>query len=172
MANRKRNIQMKFYVTEEEKRLIDEKMAQLPTRAMVPIFAKWRLTDISSTPTPRRARRLPRSFPSSVGISIRSQSGSTPEIPSIKRIWRKSDQYSVVMWRTVCPPIFCTASITSDLHFKSFSLFYHSIHQSFEPGIHDNDKLACSWQFLQHFVKSFLFNIFLHIHPTGNATGF
>ena len=32
MANRKRNIQMKFYVTEEEKQLIDEKMAQLPTR--------------------------------------------------------------------------------------------------------------------------------------------
>ena len=32
MANRKRNIQMKFYVTEEEKRFIDEKMAQLPTQ--------------------------------------------------------------------------------------------------------------------------------------------
>ena len=32
MANRKRNIQMKFYVTEEEKRLIDEKMAQLQTK--------------------------------------------------------------------------------------------------------------------------------------------
>ena len=32
MANRKRNIQMKFYRTEEEQRLIDEKMAQLPTR--------------------------------------------------------------------------------------------------------------------------------------------
>ena len=32
MANRKRNIQMKFYVTEEEKRLIDKRMAQLPTR--------------------------------------------------------------------------------------------------------------------------------------------
>ena len=31
MANRKRNIQMKFYVTEDEKRLIDEKMSQLPT---------------------------------------------------------------------------------------------------------------------------------------------
>ena len=30
MANRKRNIQMKFYVTEEEKRLIDEKM--VPTQ--------------------------------------------------------------------------------------------------------------------------------------------
>ena len=32
MANRKRNIQMKFWVTEAEKRLIDEKMAQLPTK--------------------------------------------------------------------------------------------------------------------------------------------
>lgn len=32
MANRKRSIQMKFYVTEDEKRLIDKKMAQLPTR--------------------------------------------------------------------------------------------------------------------------------------------
>ena len=32
MANRKRNIQMKFYVTEDENRLIDEKMSQLPTR--------------------------------------------------------------------------------------------------------------------------------------------
>ena len=32
MANRKRNIQMKFYVTEEEKHLIDEKMKLLPTQ--------------------------------------------------------------------------------------------------------------------------------------------
>ena len=32
MANRKRNIQMKFWVTEEEKRLTPEKMKQLPTK--------------------------------------------------------------------------------------------------------------------------------------------
>ena len=32
MANRKRNIQMKFWVTEDEKRLIDGKMKQLPTQ--------------------------------------------------------------------------------------------------------------------------------------------
>ena len=32
MPNRKRNIQMKFWVTEEEKSLIDEKMKLLPTR--------------------------------------------------------------------------------------------------------------------------------------------
>ncbi len=32
MANRKRNIQMKFYVTEEEKQLIEQKMQQIPTQ--------------------------------------------------------------------------------------------------------------------------------------------
>ena len=32
MENRKRNIQMKFWVTEEEKRLIDEKMKLLSTQ--------------------------------------------------------------------------------------------------------------------------------------------
>ena len=32
MANRKRNIQVKFYVTAEEKELMEQKMAQLPTR--------------------------------------------------------------------------------------------------------------------------------------------
>ena len=32
MVSRQRNIQMKFWVTEEEKRLIDEKMSQLPTK--------------------------------------------------------------------------------------------------------------------------------------------
>ena len=32
MANRKRNIQVKFYVTAEEKELMEQKMAQLPTQ--------------------------------------------------------------------------------------------------------------------------------------------
>jgi len=32
MANRKRDIQMKFWVTEEEKTLIEEKMKLLPTQ--------------------------------------------------------------------------------------------------------------------------------------------
>ena len=32
MVNRKRNIQMKFWVTEEEKRLIEEKMVQFHTK--------------------------------------------------------------------------------------------------------------------------------------------
>jgi len=32
MTNRKRNIQIKFYVTEDEKQLIDERMKLLPTQ--------------------------------------------------------------------------------------------------------------------------------------------
>ena len=32
MANRKRNIQLKFWVSEEERRLIDEKIKQLPVK--------------------------------------------------------------------------------------------------------------------------------------------
>lgn len=32
MANRKRNIQLKFWVSEEERRLIDEKVKQLPVK--------------------------------------------------------------------------------------------------------------------------------------------
>ena len=34
MAVRKRNIQIKFYVTEEEKQLIDKKLTQLPVKRM------------------------------------------------------------------------------------------------------------------------------------------
>ena len=32
MANRKRNIQLKIWVTEEERKLIEQKMTQLPTK--------------------------------------------------------------------------------------------------------------------------------------------
>ena len=57
MVNRKRNIQMKFWVTEEEKRLIDEKMAQLPTKRYGHICGRWRLTDTSFRWTPPTSRR-------------------------------------------------------------------------------------------------------------------
>ena len=43
MANRKRNIQMKFWVTEEEKRLIEEKMAQLHTKNFSAYARKMRI---------------------------------------------------------------------------------------------------------------------------------
>ena len=47
MENRKRNIQMKFYVTEEEKRLIDEKMKQLPIKQYGAYFRKMAIDGIS-----------------------------------------------------------------------------------------------------------------------------
>ena len=40
MENRKSNIQMKFYVTQEEKRLNDEKMKQLPIKQYGAYFRK------------------------------------------------------------------------------------------------------------------------------------
>ena len=50
MANRKRNIQMKFWVTEEEKRLIDEKMSQLPTKQFCPSPSPGCCTAFSNPP--------------------------------------------------------------------------------------------------------------------------
>ena len=49
MANRKRNIQMKFYVTEEEKWLIDGKMAQLPTRRYGAYLRKMAIIQLDTT---------------------------------------------------------------------------------------------------------------------------
>ncbi len=54
MANRKQNIQMKFWVTSEEKELIDENSLHRGTGL---IFGRWRLTDISFIPTPRILKR-------------------------------------------------------------------------------------------------------------------
>ena len=61
MANRKRNIQMKFYVTEEEKRLIDEKMAQLPTRRYGAYLRKMAIDGYNAAhfrPQDRKSTRL------------------------------------------------------------------------------------------------------------------
>ena len=49
MENRKRNIQMKFYVTEEEKRLIDEKMKQLPIKQYGAYFRKMAILPHSTS---------------------------------------------------------------------------------------------------------------------------
>ena len=76
MVNRKRNIQMKFWVTEEEKRLIDEKMAQLPTKRYGAYLRKMAIdgyiiqvdtTDIKEMTKAKEWEPLPmmRYFPSS-----------------------------------------------------------------------------------------------------------
>ena len=44
MANRKRNIQLKIWVTEEERKLIEYKMSLVPTSRSGRTYGKWRLT--------------------------------------------------------------------------------------------------------------------------------
>ncbi len=71
MENRKRNIQMKFYVTEEEKRLIDEKMKQLPIKQYC--FCVDCILQISFSSYP-----ISLSFNQSSDTKIRSISISSP----------------------------------------------------------------------------------------------
>ena len=52
MAERKRNKEIHFYVTEEERKLIRRKMIESKTKNMELIFEKWQLTVTSSTPIP------------------------------------------------------------------------------------------------------------------------
>ena len=47
MNGRKRTVQIKFRVTEEERALIEEKMKLIPTRNMAAYLRKWRSTGIS-----------------------------------------------------------------------------------------------------------------------------
>ena len=46
MAKRKRDIQLKFRVTPQEREMIETKMAQFGTTNMARISARWRLTDM------------------------------------------------------------------------------------------------------------------------------
>ena len=50
MAKRKRNIQILFCVSPEEKKLIRRKMIEAKTKNMGAIFVKWQSTVTSSTP--------------------------------------------------------------------------------------------------------------------------
>ena len=75
MAVRKRNIQIKFYVTEEEKQLIDEKLSQLPAKRMGAYLRKMAIDGISLTWTPQISKPLAGSWPPSGAISIRLPDG-------------------------------------------------------------------------------------------------
>ena len=59
MAVRKRNIQIKFYVTEEEKQLIDEKLSQLPAKRMGAYLRKMAIDGYIIIWTPRISKPLP-----------------------------------------------------------------------------------------------------------------
>ena len=73
MANRKRPIILRCPVTAEERALIEQKMAQLPTRRIGAYLRKMAIDGISSIPTLRILKRSLRSCPPSAGTSIRLQ---------------------------------------------------------------------------------------------------
>ena len=89
MANRKRNIQMKFYVTEDEKRLIDEKMSQLPTRRYGAYLRKMAIDGYIIYTDTADIKAFKKSFLPSAGTSTRSPSGSTPEVLRIRPTWTR-----------------------------------------------------------------------------------
>ena len=96
MANRKRNIQMKFYVTEEEKRLIDEKMAQLPTRRYSAYLRKMAIDRYNAAHFRpqvafiRKAPSLPRGGEGLAGKAAREDGNGFKSCFFKKRLLRKS----------------------------------------------------------------------------------
>lgn len=56
MAERKRNKEIHFYVTEEERKLIRRKMIESKTKTWELICAKWQSTVTSSTQIPLHLR--------------------------------------------------------------------------------------------------------------------
>ena len=96
MANRKRNIQMKFYVTEEEKRLIDEKMAQLPTRRYGAYLRKMAIDGYNAAHFRpqvafiRKAPSLPRGGEGLAGKAAREDGNGFKSRFFKKRLLRKS----------------------------------------------------------------------------------
>ena len=96
MANRKRNIQMKFYVTEEEKRLIDEKMAQLPTRRYGAYLRKMAIDGYNAAHVRpqvafiRKAPSLPRGGEGLAGKAAREDGNGFKSCFFKKRLLRKS----------------------------------------------------------------------------------
>ena len=82
-----------------------------------------------------------------------------------------SSQFHLLALRTRNIPRFQLGQSRFALQIVFFILSQHLLfrHQSFEPGIHDNNKLACPFPFLQHFIQSFVLHIFLYIHPGGNT---
>ena len=84
MANRKRPIVLRCPVTAEERALIEQKMAQLPTQRIGAYLRKMAIDGYIIYTDTQISRHLPESFPPSVGTSTRSPSGSTPEVLRIR----------------------------------------------------------------------------------------
>ena len=89
MANRKRPIVLRCPVTAEERALIEQKMAQLPTQRIGAYLRKMAIDGYIIYTDTADIKPSPKSFPPSVGTSTRSPSGSTPEVLRIRPTWTR-----------------------------------------------------------------------------------
>ena len=95
MANRKRNIQVKFYVTAEEKELMEQKMAQLQTKRIGAYLRKMAIDGYIIQVDTRDIKEMNKLL-SAIGRNINqiakrvNAGGPTYEAPPIRPTWRKS----------------------------------------------------------------------------------
>ncbi len=96
MPNRKRSIQLKFYVTQEEKQLIENKMAQVPTKRIGAYLRKMAIDGyiihVDTTDIKEMNRRL-----SAIGRNInqiarRINVGGSPYQADMEEIQARMDE--------------------------------------------------------------------------------
>ncbi len=90
MTNRKRNIQVKFYVTAEEKELMEQKMVQLQAKWIGNYLWKMAIDGYIIYARIWNIKEMNRPFPPLSGTSTRSPNRSATEVILIRSICRKS----------------------------------------------------------------------------------
>ena len=82
MANRKRNIQVKFYVTAEEKELMEQKMAQLQTKRIGAYLRKMAIDGYIIQVDTRDIKEMNKCCPLHPGISGQGLWWCSPNPPA------------------------------------------------------------------------------------------
>ena len=89
MANRKRPIVLRCPVTAEERALIEQKMAQLPTQRIGAYLRKMAIDGYIIYTDTADIKAFTKELSAIAGTSIRSPSGSTPEVLRIRPTWTR-----------------------------------------------------------------------------------
>lgn len=86
MNNRKRNVQIKFRVTEEERNLIEEKMKQVPTRNMEAYLRKMSINGYIVQVDHSDIKKMTAELQKIGATSIRLQKELMPQEMCIRKI--------------------------------------------------------------------------------------
>lgn len=136
MENRKRNIQMKFYVTEEEKRLIDEKMKQLPIKQYGAYFRKMAIDGyilvVDRSDTKAYIRELQAVSRNINQIAKRANATGTVYRQDIEDIKKAVDE----IWRLQRRTLLCIFSFQNGIGFyfcNAAKLFFCKVFKGYFP---------------------------------------